>query len=155
MRGGTQQEYTLADLTRITGAKRRSVQLWAEAGVIRAKRDTERRGTGTHRRFSRDEAIIACIVHAFARQQMAIGVLLTISRVVRSWLGQGRGQVENAIADKRNWFMVYQTSDKAPSIVIRDQQPSERYVSFPSDEILEKGGFAAVILLNTYLARLR
>ena len=154
MRGGTQQEYTLAELTRITGAKRRSVQLWAEAGVIRAKRETERRGTGTHRKFSRDEAVIACIIHAFAKQQMAIGTLLTISKVVRHWLGNARGQVESAIGDRKNWFMVYQRSDAGPSIIIMDQQTNDRSVSFRAEGILKKGGFAAVILLNDCLAGL-
>lgn len=155
MRARTQPEYTLADLTRITGAKRRSVQLWAEAGVIRAKRDTERRGTGTHRRFSRDEAIIACIVHAFAKQQMSIGTLLMISKVVRLWMGNASGQVESAIGSTRNWFMVYQSDDTGPSIQIMDQRASDQFVSFPAGEILKKGGFAAVILLNDCLAGLR
>ena len=42
--------YTLADLERVTGAKRRSLQLWADAEVIQA--DPRRRaGTGTHGGF--------------------------------------------------------------------------------------------------------
>ena len=76
-------DYTLADLARVTGAKRRSLQLWADAGVIKAKKGTNRAGTGTHRLFSRDEAIVACITHAFALHQMSIGELLTISHAFR------------------------------------------------------------------------
>src|SRR5262245_28796105 len=129
-------DYTLADLTRITGAKRRSVQLWAEAGVIHAKRETERRGTGTHRRFSRTEAIIACIVHAFARQQMAIGALLTISKAVRLWVTgmPGKVHVEKAIADqKKNWFLIYQTCDDHPVVTITEEGAGHPIVSFAPD----------------------
>jgi hypothetical protein len=75
--------YTLADLVRVTGAKRRSLQLWADAAVILADRSTDRAGTGTHRRFSRDEAIIACVIHAFALHQIAIGELFHIAIAVR------------------------------------------------------------------------
>src|SRR5215208_916304 len=81
--------YTLADLERVTSAKRRSLQLWADAKVIMADRSTDRAGTGTHRRFSRKEAIVACIVHAFALHQVAIGELLYISLLVRFWIELG------------------------------------------------------------------
>jgi hypothetical protein len=151
------EDYTLADLTRITGAKRRSVQLWAEAGVIRAKRETERRGTGTHRRFTRDEAVIACIVHAFARQQMAIGTLLEISQVMRRWVREmpGRVHVEYAIAGERKFFMIYQTCDDGSEVSIMEQRAGEASVTFAVDGADKEGGFVTVILLNNYLAGLR
>ena len=79
-------EYTLADLTKIVGAKRRSVQLWAEAGVIQADPLTERAGTGVARRFGWDEAVIACIIHAFAIRQVSIGHLLKLSGGLRTRL---------------------------------------------------------------------
>jgi hypothetical protein len=75
--------FTLADLVKVTGAKRRSLQLWADAGVIKAVKGTHRAGTGTHRLFDPHEAIVACIVHAFALHQIAIGELLTISAGIR------------------------------------------------------------------------
>ena len=75
--------YTLADLERVTGAKRRSLQLWADAGVIQAEQGTNRAGTGRHRRFSREQAIVACIVRGFAERQMAIGELVTIAERIR------------------------------------------------------------------------
>jgi hypothetical protein len=76
-------DYTLADLARVTGAKRRSLQLWADAGVIVPEKSTNRGGSGTHRQFSRREAIIACIIHPFAMRQMAIGELLNLSERIR------------------------------------------------------------------------
>jgi hypothetical protein len=78
-------DYTLADLARVTGAKRRSLQLWADAGVIVPEKSTDRGGSGTHRRFSRKEAVIACIVHAFALHQIAIGELQLISTAMRGF----------------------------------------------------------------------
>jgi hypothetical protein len=84
--------YTLADLERVTGAKRRSLQLWADAGVIEAIRGTNRAGTGTHRRFSRREAIIACCIHGFALHQMAIGELFHVSLCLRVWFEVGQEQ---------------------------------------------------------------
>jgi hypothetical protein len=75
--------YTLADVTRITGAKRRSVQLWAEAGVIKADLATERAGAGVHRSFDRNEVIIACVVNGVAVQGVPIGKLLKLSSNLR------------------------------------------------------------------------
>lgn len=91
--------YTLADLARVTGAKRRSLQLWADAGAIMADQSTDRAGTGTHRRFPRDEAIIACVVHAFALHQIAIGELLRIAAMVRFWIRNNARYVEDKPRD--------------------------------------------------------
>lgn len=84
------QEFTLADLTKMTGAKRRSVQLWAEAGVIEAMPETERAGTGTHRRFSHDEAIICLIISQFSKFQISIGKLKGMAGVFRNIMVGGK-----------------------------------------------------------------
>lgn len=75
--------YSLGDLVDVTGAKRRSLQLWADAGVIQPERGTKGAGTGTHRQFSRGEAIIACVIRPFAERQIAIGELGKISAALR------------------------------------------------------------------------
>ncbi|MCK1330273.1 hypothetical protein IVB57_18260 [Bradyrhizobium sp. CW9] len=77
-------DYTLSDLSRAAGARPRSVQLWADAGIIKAASATDRAGSGTHRRFSRQEVIIACIVAAFAEQKIAIGGLTQIANRLRA-----------------------------------------------------------------------
>ena len=82
----TALDYSLADVVRMSGGKRRSVQLWAEAGAIRAFSRTDKRGTGTHRRFSRDEVIIACCLNGLARRQVGIGELVRIGRGLRKFL---------------------------------------------------------------------
>ena len=75
--------YTLADITRITGAKRRTVQLWAEAGAIKADPITERAGSGVHRTFSKEEVLIACVLNGFARHAISIGSLIRAAEGVR------------------------------------------------------------------------
>ena len=84
--------YSLADLTQIVGAKRRTIQLWAEAKVIKADATTERAGTGYHRQFTQTEAIIACLVFPFAIRQISIGELLSISDAIRRYLKQRNGR---------------------------------------------------------------
>ncbi len=55
--------YTVADVIKATGLKRRTVQFWADKGVIHATKATRGGGHGVHRSFTRDELIIACIIH--------------------------------------------------------------------------------------------
>ena len=175
-------DYTLADLTRITGARRRSVQLWAEAGVIKAAPATERAGTGTHRRFSRDEAIIACIVSAFARRQMPVGQLLRISAVLRGGLDnpadypEMRYEFEKAIYDQGRIFFVLkgagtpgyvdsfgpndEHTDHILSVEVIDaglveHDAIERVGRSVVERLSSHGSFCAVIMLNPYLEGLR
>ena len=147
-------EYALADLARVTGAKRRSLQLWADAGVITADSLTDRAGTGTHRRFSRDEAIIACVIHAFALRQIAIGELIMISREIRKTLSSPLFKkmiFDTAIKGGENCFLVYERwKDKCrvhPFVGVATFQQEFHHLDKPE-------AFAAVINLRTYLAGL-
>jgi hypothetical protein len=113
--------YTLADIVRISAAKRRSIQLWAEAGVIRAYTSTERKGTGTHRRFSRDEVIIASIINVFSTRQVAIGELQRLAGGLRRFLNYGRNRqtVENALSEHESWyFIIIWRTDRTPDVDI-------------------------------------
>lgn len=103
-------EYTLADLARITGAKRRSVQVWAEAGALRADSGTERKGTGTHRRFSRDETMIACVLSAFAGMQVPIGQLIVLGDHFRTLLKKAEvhAAFDEAIEDTATVYVIVQ-----------------------------------------------
>jgi DNA-binding transcriptional MerR regulator len=58
--------YTVADVINATGLKRRTVQFWADRGVIRATKATQEGGSGVHRSFTRNELIVACILHPIA-----------------------------------------------------------------------------------------
>jgi hypothetical protein len=176
--------YTLADLVRVTGAKRRSLQLWADAGAIVADQSTDRAGTGTHRRFSRDEAIIACIVHAFALHQIAIGELLHIAAMVRFWIQkmsdvEARHILETAIKGEGSALLVYESwrddslkrpPAKGPRLRAgttvragRVQNPAgvQHSISIlPVGEDLEflhlhkAQGFSSIIFLRNYLSKI-
>jgi DNA-binding transcriptional MerR regulator len=114
-------DYTLADIMRISGAKRRSIQLWAEAGVIRAYTSTERKGTGTHRRFNRDEVIIASIINVFSTRQVAIGELQRLAGGLRRFIAYGRNRqrIENAISEYEPWYLIIVwRTDRMPDVDI-------------------------------------
>jgi DNA-binding transcriptional MerR regulator len=120
--------YTLADLVRVTGAKRRSLQLWADAGVIEPERGTNRAGTGTHRRFSREQAIVACIIRGFAERQMAIGELLTIAKRIRAFFRSDdrvKPLVESVIKGEADLMLILETwmEGRNPSSVIHTYLP--------------------------------
>lgn len=142
-------EYSLADLERISGAKRRSIQLWADAGVIEANPITDRAGTGTHRRFSRKEAIITCVIRAFASHQIAIGELIEISKNLRSFIKTGFGGqvVEDAIRGEGNWGLIYQSWRGDSLVTYFQEHPDLKHLRKPD-------GFAALILLDGYLSKI-
>ena len=90
--------YTLSDLARISGAKRRSVQLWAEAGALKADPITNRMGPGVHRRFSRQEAQIAKLLFPLADIGLPIGKLLRVAESVRGKEWSGNFVIKNGPA---------------------------------------------------------
>ena len=76
-------ERTLADVVELTGAKRRSVQLWADAGIVRAVEGTDRAGTGVHRRFDTDEVKLIALLAPLARFGVPIGWLRAFAKSFR------------------------------------------------------------------------
>lgn len=149
--------YSLADLVEIVGAKRRSIQLWADAGAIQAESGSERAGRGVHRRFSRDEAIIACIVYAFASRTMAIGELRSIGDVVRRrFIPEKREEIASAINDESDCYLaVIWTEHYRDTVmnVVKERGKPPTWAQFT--RLAGKGSFAAVVMLNPYFAGLR
>lgn len=66
---------TLSDVAKVTGAKKRTIQLWADGGLIRAINATTRRGTGVHRRFAEGEVKVAALLTPLANLGLTIGQL--------------------------------------------------------------------------------
>ena len=119
-------DYSLADVVRMSGGKRRSVQLWAEAGAVRAFSRTDKRGTGTHRRFSWDEVIIACCLNGLARRQVGVGELIRIGKGIRKFLNSGnsRQQVEHIISTKEAWeyyLVIIWGEDRDPHVFMLEE----------------------------------
>ncbi len=75
--------YSLAEIVRRTGAKRRAVQLWADGGVLHALPETDRSGTGVHRMFTFDELQIAALLVPLASIGTPIGMLRRLADRLR------------------------------------------------------------------------
>jgi hypothetical protein len=124
---------TLSDISKATGAKPRTVQLWADAGVIIAEAGTDREGSGKHREFGKLEVIIACIVTPFAADKMAIGGLLGLARVVRGFLRapDTQASVDDAINGIGNNFLLVASGRIDP--VKTDGGPMTHMIGFLDD----------------------
>jgi hypothetical protein len=159
-------EYTLADLTKLTGNKRRTVQLWAEAGVIIADPGTHRAGTGVHRRFSREEAVIGLAINPLAK--LHIGDLLTLSRAIRGLFNgevDGRSwwpDVERCIRGEIRMSLIIANSASGAKITALTHEPGEtnearwlRIGAGVAETEEEKGGFGQLIPLEPHLRVLR
>jgi hypothetical protein len=105
--------FALAEIAEFARMPKRSVRLWADAAVIKADEDTVLQGSGIHRRFSRTELIVACIIAPFAKQKLAIGALNAISRNIRLSMTSTNTRsfvkplVEGAILGEANFLRVH------------------------------------------------
>jgi hypothetical protein len=141
--------YSLRDLVEVTGAKPRSLQLWADRKVIHAIADTDDAGSGVHRRFSREEAIIACIVQAFALRQIPIGELKQIGQTMRHSFShtRGRDRINDAIHGKGNTYLIYHVAEGKRVVT--------GYIEDVTRFLKEPDSMALVIRLETYLSKLK
>jgi hypothetical protein len=148
------EEYSLADLVEITGAKPRSLQIWAERGVIQPIKSTSGAGTGHHRLFSRTEAIIACIIHPFSMRQMAIGELLDLSVAIRQHYDKRPNAYEHAHGDGNTWLAVeiwYEDEKETKMgrlLTVYQTSPA------PFKHSRKPGAICMTIRLETHLAKL-
>jgi hypothetical protein len=149
-------DYSLADVVRMTGGKRRSVQLWAESGAILAHPATDKRGTGTHRSFSRDEVIIACCLNGLARRQVGISELTRIGRGLRTFLNRGkfRARIEKAISATGTWedyLVVIWAEDRDPYVLMLE----ESELSPEIGNRVKGHGLSIILPLRTCLSGLK
>jgi hypothetical protein len=79
--------YSLGDLERRTGVKRRILQIWGESGVLFPEGATAHGGKGVHRRFPASEAIVAVLMKPLAEANIQVGHLAGLAQVVRNGLG--------------------------------------------------------------------
>jgi hypothetical protein len=75
------------------------------------------RGSGVHRRFKREEVIVACIVAPFAKQKMAIGALQSVGHAVRQYLRTGK-QYPNLDVRNNDYLLVCWAEGKSAELVI-------------------------------------
>jgi DNA-binding transcriptional MerR regulator len=85
--------YSLSELEQRTGATRRQLQSWADAGAIESTPETQHGGTGNHRLFPRAELQIAAILTPLAAAGLTIGVLVRVGGILRQALDWEPGKV--------------------------------------------------------------
>ncbi|MHC6150549.1 MerR family transcriptional regulator [Bradyrhizobium elkanii] len=143
-------EYSLSDLVEATGAKRRSLQLWADRGVIRPIAGTANAGTGVHRLFSREEAALACLIHGFAMRQVSIGELVSISVLARVAIKDYphalRGGGGNTIIGYASW---YENGKR------RAEMHAGKFTDVPMQMLQKPGAMFIAVRLETYLQNLK
>lgn len=157
------ETYSLADLVNVTGAKRRSLQLWADREVIRPIPSTADAGTGVHRQYSRKEAIIACIIHGFALRQISIGELKFISMAIRAQMGLDADHLmEMAISGESPdpmllWYESWHDSQKKKWVrrvsIGQIDNLTDLTKLVPDRE--QQDGLIMTIRLESYLAKLK
>ena len=152
-------EYTLAQLEKVTGVPRRALQFWTDRGAIHAAKGARR---GVHRRFTRDEAIVASILNGFA--YLTIADLEGIARVARAMLTANRESMEMAIAGEADVLCLFERHGKHNSggrvvPIPRDRNGQAKeltqamQLSLPT--LKKEAGRVHAILLGTYTKGLR
>lgn len=159
-------DYSIAELVDVAGAPKRALIHWAETGVIKADPVTDRAGSGVHRRFSRDEAIVACIINVLSAQKSSIGYLLRTSASIRMTLDDKVFGTDN-----RSWRFYYERAIKNDGknlmLIILGGEGPKRIVLQTDDEgapqgydrsifyAIENAALASVVSLNVALRGLR
>jgi DNA-binding transcriptional MerR regulator len=160
--------YTLAEMEQITGAKRRALQFWSDAGVIQPETDTDRAGRGVHRRYSRHEAMIACVIRPFAEMHLPIGELHGMAAGIRNGLNNRkdarlRDEMKLAITGDVLLFLYFLRAEggwlweisAGESKDIDEVKLTPRDVQVLLGHLQAPDSSSHVILLNTYLSGLR
>jgi hypothetical protein len=75
--------YGIGDIVAKTGAKQRSVLMWADALALWPQGGTGHAGRGVHRRFSWTEVQIAAVLHHVAPFRLPIGTMAAVGSIVR------------------------------------------------------------------------
>lgn len=133
--------WTLSKVVEVTGAKRRSVQLWADAGIIHAVEGTDRAGTGVHRRFDSNEVKLIALLVPLAKWGVPIGWLRHFARSFRDAFkfdqeGTTRSRMEwilarafeRAAAGEGHNYLVFAHSEKVLSFDIITDEHGPAYI---------------------------
>jgi hypothetical protein len=104
--------FSPSDVARLSGAPLRSIRYWALTRVLEAEPESDRAGMGHHRKFSKEEVIIASIVQCFALRGLqgpGVGPLTTISKYLRTAIRADERMLDCLSGAIRNDFKVYMT----------------------------------------------
>jgi hypothetical protein len=155
--------YTVADVIKATGLRRRTVQFWADKRVIHATKATQSGGHGVHRSFTRDELIISCIIHPLSlgwrrNQTRSLGELIELAKIIRIFLRTPpiRRDLEDAIAGEDEFYLII-TWIFGGRIVTSIQDTRSKNKVFPGvmGQLEDESGRSEVLYLNEWLQPLR
>lgn len=133
--------WTLSKVVEVTGAKRRSVQIWADAGIIHALEGTDRAGTGVHRRFDLNEVKLIALLVPLAKWGVPIGWLRAFARSFREAFqsdqekqkrsivtGNFSRAFERAVAGEGRNYLVFGHSEKVLSFDVMTDEHGPAYI---------------------------
>lgn len=80
---GSPRTFTVADVANASGAKTRSVQHWTLNAALYCDPETKHEGSGVRRRYSAEEAAIACVLAKVAQRTISVGELIKIGDTLR------------------------------------------------------------------------
>jgi hypothetical protein len=117
--------FSTSDVASRSGAPLRSIRYWALCHVLEAEAETDRAGMGKHRRFSKEEVIIACIVQCLSLRGLQVGPLTSISKYIRTAI-RADARMLDCLSDAiRDDFRVYMT--------VQDEGLERGYITLYSD----------------------
>ena len=154
--------YILKEVAGLTGAKPRSLQLWADAGVLQPLPKTNRAGSGTHRHFPKREVEIAAVLVPLARLGATIGKLKRFATRYRKLRTKQLKGVKQAKRDLRvlqraqagdgiNYLIYYDSPDEGSEMHFMHADPGVPISFKPSPN----SAGAVLINLNEVWRRLR
>jgi DNA-binding transcriptional MerR regulator len=157
--------YSVADVIKATGMKRRTIQFWADKGVIHATRPTQEGGSGVHRSFTRSEVIIACLIHPVSLgwrgdQTRSLGEIKEFASALRHLLRDPvirREEFDNAIADRGKFYLILTWVFGGGIETAIQMVDGKQKFWFPGviDRLEEQSGRSEVLYLNEWLRPLR
>ena len=98
-----------------TGATKRQVQIWTDAGAILCIPETDRQGRGRQRLYDRSELPFVALVNALSIYKVPIGYLVKWTSLARIYLGDqahklgkhSKAWCKSAMAGERESFLVF------------------------------------------------
>jgi DNA-binding transcriptional MerR regulator len=156
--------YTVSDVIKATGLKRRTVQFWADEEVIQATKATQEGGQGVHRSFTRNELIVACLIHPLSLgwhrdQTRSLGELNELARALRHLLKTSvtRDDFDSAIAGKGRFYLILTWVFGGGIVTAVENASRKEKPSFPGviGHLETEPGRCEILYLNEWLEPLR
>ncbi|MGO8738800.1 hypothetical protein [Rhodoblastus sp.] len=142
----------LSQLVEIAHSERREIQFWVETGALIPEGHTHGGGRGVHRKFSRDEVIIACILRALANSGTGIHSLKFASTALRDVYLKEKGPrsyIEKSISNKAKVYLVY--SGSRDFVLLCDPEKDESYQHIIAPLSGRDDSYRKVVFLNPWL----